>query len=83
MRQKVANRPLTIIGACSQHHLARRKKITQNTEESHADRRQRICQIGCSAKFYVGWDSMISTSSRDHSALAGEVSRPLNAAGAV
>ena len=63
--------------------MGKRKKITQNTGESHADRREGICQIRCSAESYAGWDSMISTSSGNHSALAGEVSRPLNAAGAV
>ena len=61
----------------------RRKRITQNTEESDADRREGIWKIGCSAAFYVGWDSMISTLSGNHSASAGEVSRRLNAIGAV
>ena len=61
----------------------RRKRITQNTEESDADRREGIWKIGYSAAFYVGWDSTISTSSRNHSALAEEVSRQLNANGAV
>ena len=41
------------------------------------------CQIDCSARFYAGWDSMIFTSSANHSALAGEASRQLNAGGAV
>jgi len=61
----------------------RRKRITQITEESHADRREGIWKIDCSAAFYVGWVSTISTSSRNHSALAEEVSRQLNATGAV
>ena len=75
-------RTVTGISAGSQCHLGRRKIITSNTEGFHAHWKEGICQIGCSAEFYAGWDSMISTSSGNHSALAGEVSRQLNAAGA-
>jgi hypothetical protein len=31
--------PLTVIGACFQHRVGKRKKITQYIEEFHADRR--------------------------------------------
>lgn len=49
----------------------------------NADVRYVVCQFGCSAESYAGWDFMISTLSGNHSASAGEVSRRLNAIGAV
>ncbi len=49
----------------------------------NADLRYVVCQFGCSAESYAGWDFMISTLSVNHSALVAAVSKPLNAAGAI
>lgn len=49
----------------------------------NADVRYVVCQFGCSAESYAGWDFMISTLSVNHSALVAAVSKPLNAAGAI
>jgi len=63
--------------------LDKKTNINQNNVEFNLGWKVGKCQILYWANFYVGWDSMISTLLGNHSALAEEESRRLNATGAV
>ena len=72
-----------LANAAAEHHAGRRNKITLQYTENPRAAGEGLCQIGCSARFYAGWDSMISTLSANHSASAGAASRQSNVAAAV